>query len=37
MLYREYGKTHEKVSILGFGCMRFPTIDNKIDEEYSTK
>lgn len=37
MLYREYGQTHEKVSILGFGCMRFPTIDNKIDEEKSTE
>lgn len=37
MLYREYGKTGEKVSSLGFGCMRFPTKDGKIDEEYSTK
>lgn len=37
MLYREYGQTHEKVSILGFGCMRFPTIGNKIDEEKSTE
>lgn len=25
MLYREMGKTGEKVSILGFGCMHFPT------------
>jgi len=25
MLYREMGKTGEKVSILGFGCMRLPT------------
>lgn len=25
MLYREMGNTGEKVSILGFGCMRFPT------------
>ena len=24
MLYREMGKTGEKVSILGFGCMRLP-------------
>lgn len=25
MLYREMGRTGEKVSILGFGCMRLPT------------
>lgn len=25
MLYREMGETGEKVSILGFGCMRLPT------------
>lgn len=37
MLYREYGRTHEKVSSLGFGCMRFPTKDGKIDEDLSTK
>ncbi len=24
MLYREMGQTGEKVSILGFGCMRLP-------------
>jgi len=28
MLYREYGKTGEKVSLLGFGGMRFKNIDN---------
>ena len=28
MLYREYGKTGEKVSLLGFGGMRFAHIDD---------
>jgi len=35
MFYRELGKTGEKVSILGFGCLRFPTLNNdpdRIDE-----
>ena len=31
MLYREMGKTGDKVSILGYGCMRFPKKDGKID------
>ena len=31
MLYREMGKTGEKVSILGFGCMRLPTRGSYVD------
>jgi len=32
MLYRPMGKTGDLVSILGYGCMRFPRKDRKIDE-----
>ena len=31
MLYRQLGKTKEKVSILGFGAMRLPTGKNNAD------
>ena len=40
MLYRKFGKTNEEVSILGYGCMRFPVLnqnDKEIDEENATK
>jgi uncharacterized protein len=36
MLYRKLGQTDKNVSILGFGTMRFPTLegdDSKVDEE----
>ncbi|BBB89701.1 MAG TPA: aldo/keto reductase [Methylomusa anaerophila] len=39
MLYRQIGKTGQKASILGFGCMRLPVINGKnhlIDEEKAT-
>jgi uncharacterized protein len=37
MLYREMGNTGEKVSVLGYGCMRFPKKDRNIDEERTEK
>ena len=32
MLYRPFGKTGEKVSILGFGAMRLPVVDHHHDQ-----
>lgn len=40
MNYRKFGNTGKLVSILGFGCMRFPVIDadpGKIDEAASVR
>jgi predicted aldo/keto reductase-like oxidoreductase len=33
MLYRTIPKNGDQLSILGFGCMRLPSIDRDIDEE----
>lgn len=33
MQYREIEKTGDKLSILGYGCMRFPTKAGRIDKE----
>jgi uncharacterized protein len=37
LLYREMGQTGDKVSILGYGCMRFPKKNGRIDEERTEK
>jgi hypothetical protein len=37
MRYKKMNNTGEEVSILGFGCMRFPTESDKIDKEESFK
>jgi predicted aldo/keto reductase-like oxidoreductase len=41
MLYRKFGKTNERVSILGFGCMRLPLrpggVSVNIDVEESSR
>lgn len=33
MKYRDFGRLHWKVSALGFGCMRLPTIKNDSSED----
>ncbi|MDD2665748.1 MAG: hypothetical protein PHD13_04580 [Methanocellales archaeon] len=37
MLYREVPKTGDKLSILGFGCMRLPGSLFNVDEERAIK
>jgi uncharacterized protein len=37
MLYRKMPKNRDELSILGFGCMRLPIKDGKIDEERATQ
>jgi predicted aldo/keto reductase-like oxidoreductase len=37
MLYRKIEKTGDNLSILGFGAMRLPEIDGKIDEARATR
>lgn len=37
MLYREMGKTGDLVSNLGFGCLRLPQKDKKIDQKRAEK
>ena len=37
MQYRKFGQLNWDVSILGFGAMRFPTHEGKIDEPEATK
>lgn len=27
MIYRDFGKTGEKISALGYGCMRLPELE----------
>ncbi len=37
MLYRTLEKTGDKLSVLGFGCMRFPLKRGRIDEKKATQ
>ncbi len=36
MLRRKMPKSGDELSILGFGCMRLPQKDGRIDEERAT-
>lgn len=33
MIYRPFGKTGEKISAIGFGCMRLPMAGDEVDED----
>ena len=37
MLYREVLKNGDKLSVLGYGCMRFPVRMNTINEKLAEK
>ena len=36
MIYKDFGNTGIKVSVLGFGCMRLPMLDNTVNDELAT-
>ena len=35
MLYRKMPRTGDELSVLGYGCMRFPEQNGRIDERKS--
>jgi len=37
MLYRTIPKTGDRLSILGYGCMRLPEQNGQIDEDRATR
>ena len=37
MQYREMGKTGDKISVLGYGCMRFPRAGGRVDEKLAER
>jgi predicted aldo/keto reductase-like oxidoreductase len=37
MQYRDMGQTGDKISVLGYGCMRFPKKNGRIDEARTEK